>query len=217
VSPAAGERTAAGPGPQGPEGPHGPPGPPGQAGRAARLAGCLDRARAGETGALQEVVRELTPLLWHVARTQGLSSDQAADVVQCSWLELLRRLHEIRSPRALTSWLVSTTRHEAWRIQRQARRMAAADVAAQTLSDPGPDASERLIVAERHRVLLHHFRQLSERCQALLRVVAEVERPDYAVVAQAMSMPRGSIGPTRGRCLARLREMLLADPRWSAT
>ena len=66
-------------------------------------------------------------------------------------------------------------------------------------------------------MLLHHFRQLSQRCQALLRVVAEVERPDYAVVAQAMAMPRGSIGPTRGRCLSRLREMLLADPRWSAT
>jgi RNA polymerase sigma factor (sigma-70 family) len=137
--------------------------------------------------------------------------------VQSTWLELLRRLHEIRSPHALTAWLVSTTRHEAWRIQRQARRTVAADLELETLRDPGPDASDRLIAAERHRVLLHHFRQLSQRCQALLRVVAEVERPDYAVVAQAMAMPRGSIGPTRGRCLARLREMLLADPRWSAT
>jgi RNA polymerase sigma factor (sigma-70 family) len=209
VSPAAGERTTA-------TGP-GPPGPPGKAGRAERLADYLARARGGETSALHEVVRELTPLLWHVARTQGLSSEQAADVVQSTWLELLRRLHEIRSPHALTAWLVSTTRHEAWRIQRQARRTVSADLELETLRDPGPDASDRLIVAERHRVLLHHFRQLSQRCQALLRVVAEVERPDYAVVAQAMAMPRGSIGPTRGRCLARLREMLLADPRWSAT
>jgi RNA polymerase sigma factor (sigma-70 family) len=209
VSPAAGEHTtAAGPG---------SPGPPGKVGRAERLADYLDRARGGETGALHEIVRELTPLLWHVARTQGLASEQAADVVQSTWLELLRRLHEIRSPQALTGWLVSTTRHEAWRIQRQARRTIAADLELETLRDPGPDASERLIVAERHRVLLHHFRRLSERCQALLRVVAEVERPDYAVLAQAMAMPRGSIGPTRGRCLARLREMLLADPQWSAT
>jgi RNA polymerase sigma factor (sigma-70 family) len=212
VSPAAGEHaTAAGPGPPG------PPGRTGRTGRAERLADYLDRARGGETGALHEIVRELTPLLWHVARTQGLPSEQAADVVQSTWLELLRRLHEIRSPQALTGWLVSTTRHEAWRIQRQARRTIPADLELETLRDPGPDASERLIVAERHRVLLHHFRQLSGRCQALLRVVAEVERPDYAVLAQAMAMPRGSIGPTRGRCLARLREMLLSDPQWSAT
>ena len=89
MSPAAGERTtAAGPGPPGRSGPSG------QADRAERLADYLDRARGGETGALHQVVRELTPLLWHVARTQGLSSEQAADVVQSTWLELLRRLHE---------------------------------------------------------------------------------------------------------------------------
>jgi hypothetical protein len=56
---------------------------------------------------------------------------------------------------------------------------------------------------------------LSERCRALLRIVAQVERPDYSMVAEAMGMPHGSIGPTRGRCLAKLRESLLADPGWS--
>ena len=47
-------------------------------------------------------------------------------------------------------------------------------------------------------------------------MVAQVHRPDYDSVAEALDMPRGSIGPTRGRCLARLRELLLADPQWSA-
>lgn len=188
-----------------------------RAGRAERLAACLDRARSGETVALHEVVRELNPLLWHVARAQGLSADQAADVVQTTWLELLRRLDDIRAPQALTAWLVSATRREAWRTQRRARQRPVASTEADAVADLGPDASDLLIARERHRVLLHHFRRLSQRCQALLRVVAEVDRPDYAAVAQALAMPRGSIGPTRGRCLARLREMLLADPAWSAT
>lgn len=203
MNPAHGERTATA--------------QPARTGRAERLAGYLDRARSGDTGALHEIVRELTPLLWHVARAQGLSTEQAADVVQTTWLELLRRLGEIRSPQALSAWLVSAARREAWRIQRQARRRPSAGAEVETLADPAPDAGEQLIAQERHRVLLHHFRLLSQRCQTLLRVVAEVDRPDYEMVAQALAMPRGSIGPTRGRCLGRLRAMLLADPRWSAT
>ena len=60
-------------------------------------------------GALGDVVRELNPLLWHVARAEGLTAEEAADVVQTTWLELLRRLQDIQSPRALTAWLVIAT------------------------------------------------------------------------------------------------------------
>lgn len=188
-----------------------------QASKAERLAGYLERARSGETGALHEIVSELTPLLWHVARAQGLATEQAADVVQTTWLELLRHLHDIRSPQALSGWLASTARHEAWRVQRRDRRHTDAGTETDTLADPAPAAVEGLILQERDQVLLQHFRRLSQRCQALLRVVAEVDRPDYETVSQALAMPRGSIGPTRGRCLAQLRQLLLADPRWSAT
>ncbi len=54
--------------------------------------------------------------------------------------------------------------------------------------------------------------QLSARCQELLRIVAFAPRPDYAAVAAALGMPVGSIGPTRGRCLAKLRALLASDP-----
>ena len=71
--------------------------------RAARLGDCLERAPNGEMGALSEVVRELNPLLWHVARGEGLTAEAAADVVQTTWLELLRRLQDIQSPQQLLS------------------------------------------------------------------------------------------------------------------
>jgi RNA polymerase sigma factor (sigma-70 family) len=180
------------------------------------MARCLERARAGDRGGLDEIVSELNPLLWHVARTQTLGADEAADVVQTAWLELLRKLHEIRSPRALTAWLVSTTRREAWRVNGERRRAGTVSaVALDTLADLGPAADERLGTDERDQALWRNYRRLPERCRALLRVVALVERPDYDAVATAMEMPRGSIGPTRGRCLAKLRDLLLADPTWS--
>jgi RNA polymerase sigma factor (sigma-70 family) len=185
--------------------------------RAARVGACLERARDGETAALSEVVRELNPLLWHVARTEGLTAEEAADVVQTTWLELLRRLHDIRSPRALTSWLITATRREAWRVRELSRRHAP-DGAAQLDStpDPGPSPGEQLLSDERDQALWRHFQRLPERCRTLLSIVAHIARPDYSAVAKALGMPIGSIGPTRGRCLAKLRAMLLADSGWSA-
>lgn len=186
-------------------------------GRAARLGACLVRAVNGDTGALSEIVRELNPLLWHVARGEGLGAEESADVVQTSWLELLRRLHEIRSPEALTSWLVTTTRREAWRVRELSRRHAPDGATQLELApDPDPGPGERLLTDERDQILWRHVQRLPERCRKLLRIVAHVARPDYAAVARALGMPRGSIGPTRGRCLAKLRETLLADPGWSA-
>src|SRR6185437_11465475 len=126
--------------------------------RAARLGECLERARNGEMGALSEVVRELNPLLWHVARAEGLTAEESADVVQTTWLELLRRLHDIRSPRAPTSWLVTATRREAWRAREVSRRQAP-DGAAQleAVSDPDLGPVERLLSGEQDQVLWRHF------------------------------------------------------------
>jgi RNA polymerase sigma factor (sigma-70 family) len=181
--------------------------------RSTRLSTALARARGGETNALDEVVRDLNPLLWHVARSQGLNVTEAADVVQTAWLELVGRLDAIRTPAALSGWLITVTKREAWRVSRRGRRLADTEMA----EPPAPDAEVdgRLLSDERDQALWRCFRLLSDRCQALLRVVANVERPDYRQISEAMGMPVGSVGPTRGRCLTKLRKLLLADPGWA--
>src|SRR5262245_18962558 len=184
--------------------------------RRVRIAECLERAQAGEIGALNEVVTELNPLLWLAARAEGLTVDDAVDVIQTAWLELLRRLDAIRSPQALSAWLVTTVRRGAWRSTRRRRReQAEATEVLAAVPDPSPPVDDRLDLEEQHRVLWRHVLSLSERCRALLRVVAMVDRPDYGEVSVALEMPHGSIGPTRARCLAKLRAALLADPAWS--
>lgn len=181
--------------------------------RAERLADHLERARAGEAGALDAVVRELNPLLWHVARSQGVPASDVPDVVQNTWLELVAHLDGIRSPGALTSWLVVTTKREAWRTNRKRQTTQLSDELVD-VADDTPDLSTGLITDERDRILWHAFQHLSQRCRELLRIVAMVDRPDYSVVGEALGMPHGSIGPTRGRCLAKLRALLQADPVW---
>lgn len=181
--------------------------------RIARLAGALERARSGDSAGLDEIVVELTPLLWHVARSQGVQPDDVADVVQHTWLVFVARLTEIHTPTTLTAWLITTTKREAWRLNR--KRTATSELS--SIPEPAadlPDVDAELITNERDRMLWRAFTQLPQRCRQLLRVVAMVDRPAYEDVGRALGMPHGSIGPTRGRCLAKLRALLLADPGW---
>lgn len=183
-----------------------------------RLAALLDAARDGRPLALDQIVAELSPLLWHVARAQGLDAATSEDIVQTTWLSLLRSLADIRTPEALVGWLVTVTKREAWRARDNGRRQQPAEEQTfERLRDTAPAPDEQVADLESRRALWAAVGRLSPRCQQLLRVVAFVHRPDYDAVSAALGVPRGSIGPTRGRCLAKLRELLASDPQWSSS
>jgi RNA polymerase sigma factor (sigma-70 family) len=182
-----------------------------------RWADLLTAARGGEREALGQIVAGLTPLLWQVARSHHLDVTTSEDVVQTTWLQLVSHLDDIRTPEALVGWLVTVTRREARRIRDRQRREQGPpdDTSLEWLPDSVALPDDQVVRGEQDRTLWLTFGRLPERCRALLRVVAFVERPDYDEVSAALGMPRGSIGPTRGRCLAKLRALLLADPSWS--
>lgn len=170
--------------------------------------------RGGHQAAMGELVELVTPLLWHVARSHGCAAHAAEDAVQEVWLRLVDRADTIREPMAVLGWLVMSVKREAWHEGRLARRE---DHDETGTVDPGPsheDPESLVILTERQRTLWEAVGDLPERCRTLLRVVAFVDRPDYDEISQALGMPRGSIGPTRGRCLDKLRRTLAADPTW---
>jgi RNA polymerase sigma factor (sigma-70 family) len=180
-----------------------------QAERAARLDALVTGARRGREDALGEIVTEFSPLLWHVARAAGLSSGDAQDVVQTVWMRLLEHLDDIRVPATLPGWLVVTTRREAWRVHAAGRRQVPVDHESfADRPDVQPGLEEQVVLDDQRRALWTAIQQLSPRCQELLRIVAFAPRPDYAAVAARLGMQVGSIGPTRGRCLAKLRAQL---------
>lgn len=170
--------------------------------------------REGSPQAMGELVDLLTPLLWHVARSHGCAAHAAEDAVQEVWLRLVDHVGDIRDPQAVLGWLVVSVKREAWRSAKVARRDSYDETGT---VDPGqvedgPEA--QTILTERQRRLWAAVQGLPERCRTLLRVVAFCDRPDYDQVSAALGMPRGSIGPTRGRCLGKLRAALTADPGW---
>lgn len=175
-------------------------------------AACMVAARDGDRAAFDVLVAELTPLVWHVARSSGLDRTTAEDVVQTVWLALLRHIDRLAEPRALGAWLITTTRREAIRTrQRGSGQVELTTEEAERLPTAEPSPEHQVLDQERDRHLWTVFYQLSQRCQELLRLTVLAGRAEYRAVAEAMHMPHGSIGPTRGRCLNSLRSLYNGD------
>ncbi len=183
--------------------------------------GLVDRATAaftaylgGDRAAMGTLVDLLNPLLWHTARGQGLAQPSAEDVVQTAWLRLIDHAERLESPQAVTAWLLTTVRRESWRTaKRSGREELTVEVEPEAMSTL-PDPEHGAMLGEQQHVLWRHIASLSPRCQHLLRIIAFADRPDYATIAEHLGMAVGSIGPTRGRCLATLRTHLIGDPQW---
>jgi RNA polymerase sigma factor (sigma-70 family) len=159
----------------------------------------------GRPEAIEDLVRVMTPVLWQVARASRLSADDAADVVQAAWLALVRNASTIQDPHAVAAWLITTVRRDAIRRSRAARAIAVDDEVLDALAPVAAPAEDVAVERDEHRRLWRAVRGLTDRCQELLRVVAFERRPDYAAIAERLDMRVGSIGPTRARCLDKLR------------
>jgi RNA polymerase sigma factor (sigma-70 family) len=128
----------------------------------------------------------------------------------------------VRDPHTIVKWLLTSARREAWRASRRSRddrdRSGAVfgvdqeEVMDVPDQEDGPE--ETAFRDDRQRRLWGHVKALPERCRQLVSVIAFADKPDYAHLAESLGMPVGSIGPTRGRCLAKLRDLLAGDPHW---
>lgn len=172
--------------------------------------------RDGDTARLAELVEMLSPILWRAARAQHVCAADAEEIVQVAWLRLLDHADDIVEPEAVLSWLLVTVKREAWRRTGNAAREVSAEAIDTGIAEPTPGPEAQVVLTERQRVLWTHVQRLSPTCRHLLCVIAFAERPDYDSVARALGRPVGSIGPTRGRCLAKLRNALATDPNWCA-
>ena len=179
------------------------------AGRAAVL---FRAYRAGDPARMEALVELLTPILWHTVRAQRIDRESAEDVVQSTWLALVRGAEAIADPQAVLQWLIVTAKRESWRVAKRGDRLEPKDFDDDDVVAPPRELpEERVLRSDGDNRLWQHIAQLPERCQALLRMLAAGPRPDYAEVSEALGMPVGSIGPTRARCLDKLRVELVAE------
>ena len=173
-------------------------------------------AMNGNQAAWNAIVDRYAALVWSVCLRFRLSEADAADVVQTVWLRTVERLSTLREPAALPGWLATTTRRECLKVAGAVRGAQPLGELAGTLpadeETTAPDVE--LLAAERRAMVREAFAQLPEHCRKLLALLVSEDSASYAQISSRLGMPVGSIGPTRSRCLDKLRACP-AVARWT--
>jgi RNA polymerase sigma factor (sigma-70 family) len=183
----------------------------------AEIGGAVVAAADGDATAWQVLVDRFSGLVWSVTRAYRLANADAADVFQTTWLLLAEHIGRIDHPDRVGAWLATAARRECLRCIRVSSRTIPTDDVALLERPPADDnpTEEAVLRAEREHqdaeqaaALWRAAEGLPARCRQLLRILMTSPPPSYAEVAAALDLPIGSIGPTRARCLERLRREL---------
>jgi RNA polymerase sigma factor (sigma-70 family) len=183
------------------------------------IAWLVRRAAEGDWSAWERLVDQYAKLIWAMTRDFKLAESDAADVAQATWLRLLENIDRLEHPARVGSWLATTARHECLRSLAARKRIVLAhddtalhDVAAfHGVAADEPEIDERLLAEERAETVREALSRLPWRWQRLLELLMADPPASYAEISDELGLPVGSIGPTRGRCLARLRVLLQAS------
>jgi RNA polymerase sigma factor (sigma-70 family) len=168
----------------------------------------VTRARTGDKQAWDALVERYATLIWSICRRHRLSDADAEDVGQSVWLQLVDQLDGIRDPAALPGWLATVTRRECLRVLGAVQGPLAAGYvmdAETILDEQAGTAEQELLAAERHAALREAFRDLPPSGQRLILLLIEDPPVPCAEISARQGIPVGSIGPTRSRCLDKLR------------
>jgi RNA polymerase sigma factor (sigma-70 family) len=168
------------------------------------------RAALGDRSSWEQLVSKYSRLIWAMTRDFKLTDSDAADVVQATWLRLLEHIDRIEHPDRIGSWLATTARHECLRHVARRKKVILVDddLAFSDVVTDQPDVDERLIADESAEAVRQALSRLPWRWQRLLELLMTDPPASYAEISSQLGLPVGSIGPTRGRCLERLRVLL---------
>ena len=165
--------------------------------------------------AWDELVQRYAGLVWSVARSFRLDDATSADVTQQVWLTLFEHRDRIKDPERLGAWLATTTRRAAIHVLRRSSAERPSDTMEdaverrrQHTDEVGDAVADQDAEAQLHAAVRAAFERLNENCQLLLRLLVVEPKVEYTVVAGLVGRPVGSLGPTRRRCLDRLRTLL---------
>ena len=166
------------------------------------------RARKGDADAWDALVERFAPLSWSICGRYSVGRADAHDVGQYVWLRLVDQLEAIHDPAALPGWLSTTTQRECIHTLRAARSQQPLGHELDIESIPDEQtgmAEHELLRAERRAALREAFYRLPPPCQRLVALLLEDPPVPYAEISARLGIPVGSIGPSRARCVEKLR------------
>jgi RNA polymerase sigma factor (sigma-70 family) len=179
----------------------------------------LQRCRAGQAAAWSTLVRRYQRLIYTVALRAGLDEGLAADVFQTTFARLFENLDRIQDSSRVRAWLVTTAKRESLLLVDQRRRRAEQawnaddmdpdDDPVDQLPDPAPLAEDQLAELQDHDRLRRAVDRLDPRSRQFVELAFLQDEPlSYGELAARLGIAEGSIGPTRVRCLDKLRRLI---------
>jgi len=177
------------------------------------VAGWVRQAAAGDLQAWNRIVDQYARLIWSITTRFKLSESDAADVVQTTWMRLIEHIHRIEQPARVGSWLATTARNECLRHVAAHKKIVLVheDGEFDGADNYEPDVDEALLADERAQDVREAMAHLPPQWQRLMELLTADPPVSYVEISDQLGVPIGSIGPTRGRCLARLRVLLEAS------
>lgn len=178
------------------------------------VAACLD----GDQEAWEALLARYQRLIYSIPLKSRLSLDDAADIFQSVCLKLYEKLDTLRDHERISSWLITTTTRASWRVSARQKRdqhsiSADADDSSWALGEiaaTAPLADEERELLERQQIIREAVEILPDRCRDLITMLFyQKDELSYAEIARRMNMPVPSVGPTRARCLDKLKKLLL--------
>ncbi|MBX3015908.1 MAG: sigma-70 family RNA polymerase sigma factor [Caldilineaceae bacterium] len=179
----------------------------------------IERCRHGDTTAWQALIDRYVRLVHSIPVRYGLAPTEVEDVGQEVFLALAQQLHQIVDPESLPAWLITTARRASWRLLQARKReqpledhelvdSPVADTHA-PLGAQAPSLQDLFQGWQNQEVLTQGLTALGERCRQLLTLLfIDPQEPSYDEISVTLALPKGSIGPTRNRCLQQLRAIL---------
>ena len=180
------------------------------------LAACV----RGEQAAWDALVERYSALIYSIPLKYGLPEADAADVFQAVCITLLEKLGSVRDPRGLPAWIITTTTRQCWALLRQRSRDSSRTTGDLALEDEPPDPDllpeEELLALERQQQVRTALHQLPVNCRRLLEALFsdDARQVSYQELAEDLGVPLNSLGPTRARCLGKMRKLLDAGGYW---
>jgi RNA polymerase sigma factor (sigma-70 family) len=179
----------------------------------AEVTALVQAARDGDRGAWEGLFNRYVGLLWSVALRHGLHESDAADVVQNTWLRLLEHIDGIRDPARVGAWLATTAQRESLRCVAQNARLVLSND--ETTFD-GADrllapVDEGLLAREQAKAALAALASLPPTWRSLVERLTQDPPLSYEEIGSDLGVPVGTIGPTRGRCVRRMRAIVDAN------
>jgi RNA polymerase sigma factor (sigma-70 family) len=177
------------------------------------IVGWMRRAATGDIYAWNRLVDQYSRLIWSITVGFKLGESDAADVVQTTWMRLIEHIDRIEQPARVGSWLASTARNECLRHVAARKRIVLVqeDGELDAADQHGPEVDEALLASERARDVREAMSHLPPQWRRLMEMLMADPPASYAEISDELGVPIGSIGPTRGRCLAKLRVLLDAS------